>query len=175
MHDVGQRSEAVLALRGEVLGPSRQCHVGRSCHTTSPTSSKMKAVFLGAILAAPAVAGRKLLDMTPGQAQNLKNLQQQAAVAQGQQQQAALQLAAAQSQVAQASEQLANQENQLADVNAAQQSNVAELSVLLPPQGAPGPAPQSAAGAYLTHVPRGGAGARGKRTAWEGRLEFGLP
>jgi len=107
----------------------------------------MKAVFLGAILAAPAVAGRKLLDMTPGQAQNLKNLQQQAAVAQGQQQQAALQLAAAQSQVAQASEQLANQENQLADVNAAQQSNVAELSVLLPPQGAPGPAPQSAAAA----------------------------
>ena len=92
------------------------------------------------------VSSRKLLQMTPGQAANLQNLQQQAAVAQQQQQQAALQLANAQAQAAEASEQLAGEANQLASVNTAQQSNVAELSVLLPPQGAPGPAPQSAAG-----------------------------
>jgi hypothetical protein len=114
----------------------------------------MKTAIFATLALAPAASARKMLQMTPGQAANLQNLQQQAAVAQQQQQQAALQLANAQAQAAEASEQLAGQASQLSDVNTAQQSNVAELSVLLPPQGAPGPAPQSAAGTHPSNEQR---------------------
>ena len=77
----------------------------------------MKTAMFVTLALAPAASARKLLQMTPGQAANLAALQQQAATAQAQEQQASLQLANAQAQAAQASEQLAGQQNQLDDVN----------------------------------------------------------
>ena len=93
--------------------------------------------------------GRVLQQFTASQDAQLQTLQQQAAAAQSQAAQAAAQLDNAQTQVAEASDQLQAQNTQVSSLNAATQSNVQELSVLLPttPAGAPAPGPEAAQGA----------------------------